>query len=227
MIDDDERLTPAEVAAMLLAAYLDPVERAEQAAQQRAEQVQSASVARRGRTLQPLHAVDKPLQRRRQGAARESSPRSARTGHDGAPPLRARGQLGPGPSPGVLRHPCDVSHVGEMPVVEVVERAIRAGTQRSISQLALLNSTTTGSIPRRRQLPSSQPVIWKAPSPTRIMRSPSGGELGADSGRNAIAHPGIVAWGHDVRVRDVHGCEQAVAHVGGDRHRRRAGRTDR
>ena len=37
---------------------------------------------------------------------------------------------------------------------------------RSISQPALLKTSTIGSSPSRAALPSSQPVIWKAPSPT-------------------------------------------------------------
>ena len=85
-------------------------------------------------------------------------------------------------------------------------------------QAVLLNSNTIGFSPRRLQLPSSHPVIWKAPSPTSTSgRLPLAG-LQAEAKRNARTHGGIIPRCQQGGVLYVHGGEQAVAHVGCDGH---------
>ena len=175
---------------------------------------QAASLAR----VQPFHAGDEPAERGRHRRRAGSWPRSAGSG-------RGSRRRAPAPAASSARV---VTRRPSPPMAAAISakrqssRSLNADSgwkARSISQLVLLNRITIGSIPSRRQLPSSQPVIWKAPSPTRISGAPAGGELGADPGRHAVAHAGIVAGGGEVGVGDLHGGEQAVADVGGDRHR--------
>ncbi len=44
------------------------------------------------------------------------------------------------------------------------------------------------------------------------------GRRNADAGRHAEAHAGIIAGRGETRILDLHGGEQAIAHVRGHRH---------
>ena len=132
--------------------------------------------------------------------------------------LQRRGRARPGWSPAGPRRRSSAA----ISAKRQSSRSLKADSgwkARSISQLVLLNRITIGSMPEPAAVAQLPAGHLEGAVADQDQRPPAGGELGADAGRHAVAHAGIVAGCGEVGVGDLHRGEQAVADVGRDRHR--------